>query len=48
MRTEISFPGKIRKLGNSYAVIVQKSWAESMGLEPGDDVDVTITVPQGE
>lgn len=45
MRSEISFPSRIKVRGNSYCIPIQKSWVESMGLEPGDEVDVRIAIP---
>jgi antitoxin component of MazEF toxin-antitoxin module len=41
-RDELSFPAQIKKLGNSYCIPLSKSMARILGVEEGDDVDVTV------
>lgn len=41
-RTEITYPAKVHTWGNSLCVTLPKSFAAKLGLNPDDDVDVTI------
>jgi hypothetical protein len=41
-RDELSFPAQIKRLGNSYCIPLPKSMARILGVEEGDDVDVTV------
>lgn len=41
-RSEITFPSKVHPWGNSLCITLPKAYAAALGLEPDDDVDVTI------
>lgn len=45
IRTKITFPASIRKNGNSFMITVRREYVEKMNLSDGDDVDVTISLP---
>lgn len=45
IRTKITFPGTIRKNGNSFMITVPGQYLEKLNLKAGDDVDITITLP---
>ena len=45
IRSRITFPGSIRRNGNSYMVTVPVQYLAKLGLEDGADVDVTISLP---
>lgn len=46
MRASVTFPAKVVRDGNSIAVRIPISAVISMGLKPGDDVDVTVRIPE--
>ena len=46
MRDSITYPGTIKKIGNTFHVIVPKDYVVKAGWGDGDDVDVTITLIQ--
>lgn len=45
MRTKIQFPGTIRKNGNSFYITVPGQYLAKMDLREGDDVDISISLP---
>lgn len=45
IRAAVTFPGTIRRNGGSFLVTVPRDYLNKMGLEAGDDVDVTLTIP---
>ena len=45
IRTRIAFPGSIQKNGNSFMITVPGKYLEKLNLKKGDDVDVTISLP---
>lgn len=46
IRTRITFPGTIRRNGNSYMITVPGQYLEKLNLKAGDDVDITIALPE--
>jgi len=42
MRTEITYPGKIKKIGNAFYVNVPKDYVEMLGAADGTEVDVNV------
>ena len=48
IRTRITFPGTISKNGNSYTISVPAKYLAKLNLKKGDDVDVTISLPEAE
>lgn len=45
IRTRITFPGTISRNGNSYMITVPAKYLEKLNLKKGDDIDVTISLP---
>ena len=47
-RKSITYPGEIKKIGNTFHVIVPKAYVLKCGWSDGTDVDVTISEPPSE
>lgn len=45
-RRGISYPSNIKRIGNTFHVIVPKAYVQKCGWADGQDVDVTITEPE--
>ncbi len=45
-RKNATFPANIKKIGNGYFVPVPKDYVEKLQLSEGDDVDVTVSLPE--
>lgn len=45
-RKEITFPAKLAKFGNGAHITVASRYMEMLGAELGDDVDITIRIPE--
>ncbi|MCB5286069.1 MAG: hypothetical protein LHW45_10855 [Candidatus Cloacimonetes bacterium] len=45
-RRTVGFPATIKKIGNGYFLSIQKNYVEKMELSEGDDVDVTVSLPE--
>lgn len=45
-RKTVSFTSEIRKVGNGYFLGIPKKDVDKMKLEEGDDVNVTVTLPE--
>ena len=48
IRRRITFPGTIRRNGNSFYITVPGQYLAKMGLGEGDDVDITVARPSDE
>lgn len=46
LRKEITFPAKLAKSGNGAHIMVSRRYLEMLGAGIGDDVDVTIRIPE--
>lgn len=46
MRREITFPAKLAKSGNGAHIMVSKRYLDMLGAGIGDDVDITIRIPE--
>ena len=44
-RGTITFPAEVNKRGSAYYITVTKSFREMLGIEDGDVVDVTLSLP---
>lgn len=42
MRTEMTYPGKIKKIGNAYYIGILKEYVDMLGAGDGTDVDVHV------
>ncbi len=45
-RKSVTFPSEIKKIGNGYFIPVAKAIIEKMQLDEGEDVDVTVSIPE--
>ncbi len=45
-RKQVTFATEIKVIGNGFFIPITKKDVERMGLNPGDDVDVTVTIPE--
>ena len=45
-RKSATFPANIKKIGNGFFVPVPKDYVEKLQLSEGDDVDVTVSIPE--
>lgn len=45
-RKQVTFAAEIKSIGNGFFIPITKKDVERMGLNPGDDVDVTVTIPE--
>lgn len=45
-RIKTTFAATLKKFGNSYHVVVATDIAKKMMLDDGDDIDVTIAIPE--
>ena len=45
-RKQVAFASEIKTIGNGFFIQISKKDVERMGLSPGDDVDVTVSLPE--
>lgn len=45
-RKQVAFASEIKTIGNGFFIPISKKDVERMGLSPGDDVDVTVSLPE--
>lgn len=45
-RRSLTFASEIKSIGNSYYIGIRKADVAKMGLSIGDDIDVTIRLPE--
>lgn len=45
-RKQVAFASEIKTIGNGLFIPISKKDVERMGLSPGDDVDVTVSLPE--
>lgn len=42
MRTELSYPARIKKIGNAFYINIPKEYVESLGAADGTEIDVHV------
>ena len=45
-RKTVTFPANVKKIGNGYFIAIQKDYMEKLDLSEGDDVDVSVSIPE--
>lgn len=45
-RKNVSFAAEIKTIGNGFFIPISKKDVERMGLSPGDDIDVVVSIPE--
>ncbi len=44
MRDKITFNSSIKAWGKSFCIPIQKKEVDILGIDPGDDLEITVTV----